>query len=261
VTETSIFRPDGDVLVATPAARGPWSPGAAHGGATAALLGGLVEELGAADGMRPASLHYTFLGEVPIGPLRVELTREKPGRRQQVVSAALVAGDRTVMRLRAVLLRRGEVALPEGAGGRSAAMPPPDAATPIGAKFLPDDAIAFAPTAIEIRALPAAPDGTVDAWFRLKLPVLPGTEPTPVQRAAAAADFGNGVTEPLPFADFLFVNCDLYVALQRDPVGEWVGLRAKSEIDAVGAGVTTSELHDERGRIGSAIQTLYVSNR
>ena len=32
------------------------------------------------------------------------------------------------------------------------------------------------------------------AWFRLKLPLLAGEEPTPFQRVCAAADFPNGIS-------------------------------------------------------------------
>jgi hypothetical protein len=267
VTESSIFLPDGDAFVATPAALGPWSPDAAHGGAPSALLAGAIERYGMASGMRVASVHLTFFGEVPIGPLRIALTLEKPGRRQQVVAADLRAGDRTVLRARAVLLRRGDVPLPAGVGVPVPALRPPEEAEPLPSKFMPEGAIGFAPTGIEIRVHPpepGSPEGgpsAVDAWFRLRLPVVAGEETLPMQRTAAAADFGNGITEPVPFADYVFVNCDLYLALHRDPVGEWVGIRARTEVDRIGAGVTTTELHDRTGRFGTAIQTLFVQDR
>jgi hypothetical protein len=262
VTETSIFTVAGDTYAATPAARGPWSPDALHGGAPSALLAGAIERFVAGTDMRVASIHLTFLGEVPMGPLRVAVELEKPGRRQQVVGAALTAGERTVLRARAVLLRRGDVPLPAGVGQAPPVLTPPDGGTPMPPKFAADpDAVGFVPTSMEILGQPPAGEPFVDAWFRLRLPILPGEEPSPLQRAAAAADFGNGITEPVPFADYLFVNCDLYVALQRDPAGAWIGLRAQTAVDPVGAGVTTTELHDERGRFGTAIQTLFVNTR
>ena len=47
-----------------------------------------------------------------------------------------------------------------------------------------------------------------------------------MQRAAAAADFGNGVSWVLPFDDWIFLNPDLTLHLARPPQGEWIGLDA-----------------------------------
>jgi len=267
---TSIFAlgavaPDGwRAVEGTPAARGPWEAGMAHGGAPGALVVRAVEELAADAGLRLASLHCTFLGPVPVAGLRLRARVEKPGRRQRVAVAEIEAGGRVVLTARAVLLRRGAVPLPPGVGGGAPVLAPVAQARPAGPWFQPEDVVAFAPTAMEIRGVdgrPGEPPGTETAWFRLRLPVVEGERPSPAQRAVAAADFGNGLTEPVPFADYLFVNCDLFVALQREPVGEWIGLRARTEVDATGGGVTTSELHDERGRVGTAVQTLFVDRR
>jgi hypothetical protein len=37
-------------------------------------------------------------------------------------------------------------------------------------------------------------EGPAQAWFRLARPLVGGESPHPVARAAAAADFGNGVS-------------------------------------------------------------------
>jgi hypothetical protein len=256
---------DGTVsATGTLASRGPWEAGMTHGGAPGALLTRAVEELAAGAGLRVASIHFTFLGPVPVEGLLVRARIEKPGRRQQVATAEIETGGRIVMIARAVLLRRGDVPLPDGVGEAVPTLAPPDDGVPSGPRFVPAGAVGFAPTAVQILGLPPRADdapGTVTAWFRLRLPVVEGETPSPAQRAVAAADFGNGLTEPVPFDDYLFVNCDLYVALQRDPVGEWVALRARTEVDRVGAGVTTAELHDVRGRVGTAFQTLFVDAR
>ena len=62
-----------------------------------------------------------------------------------------------------------------------------------------------------------ATQGPAAVWVRLALPVVPGEVPTPLQRAAAAADFGNGVSSALDFARHSFINADLSVHLQRGP--------------------------------------------
>ena len=59
------------------------------------------------------------------------------------------------------------------------------------------------------------PAGPGPAWFRLQRPVVGDEEPTGVQRAAAAADFGNGISWVLPFEDWIFLNPDLTLHLAR----------------------------------------------
>jgi hypothetical protein len=145
-------------------------------------------------------------------------------------------------------------------GDRTLALPGPDAARALRAA---DREPSFADGGVELRF--AGGDyrepGPAIVWIALRKPVLPGTEPSPLQRAVAAADFGNGVSAVLDWSTQLFINPDLTVHLERDPEGEWVALDAETTIGADGTGQATSTLYDERGRIGHAVQALYVDTR
>jgi hypothetical protein len=107
--------------------------------------------------------------------------------------------------------------------------------------------------------------GPVGVWIRLRVPVVPGEAPSGVQRAAAAADFGNGVSGGLPFERFTFINPDLTVHLLRAPVGEWIGMRAASyygtSTASTGAGFAESALFDADGRVGRSVQSLILDER
>lgn len=253
----------------TAAARGPWDAAMAHGGAPAALLTRAVERRAASDDQRVSSLAFTFLGPVPLGAVTIRTTVRKPGRRLQIVHGELVADDRVVMEVRAVLMRRGRVELPSGVGTPWPEMPPPEGLESSTERLVApglegEEPVGFYPTAMEIRPI----DGTLwavrdraAAWLRLRLPLLDGDRPSGAQRAAAASDFGNGLAHPVSFDDYLFVNCDLTVSLHRDPAGEWIGIRPRTEIDPGGTGLTTTELHDAAGRFGTATQTLFVDRR
>ncbi len=70
-----------------------------------------------------------------------------------------------------------------------------------------------------------------------------------------------GASRVVDWDEWLFVNTDLTVHLQRDPVGEWVALDARTALERDGSGLAVSELHDERGPIGVALQTLFVDRR
>jgi hypothetical protein len=259
-----VFRRDGDRFVPTVHARGPWDPGAQHGGAPAALLAEAVRE----PGMHVARLTYDFVGPVPVGdPLRIETRLVRPGARLQLVEADLLRDDGApVVRLRAVRLRRGEVTgLPEDADGDADAPPGggPDAAQPSEFPLEAPDAPGFHRTAMDIRFAGGTSYGRGPGltWFRFARPLVDADETSALARVAASADFGNGVSRILDFDRHLFVNTDLTIHLRREPVGEWVLLDARTRVEPQGVGLAASTLYDERGSIGLAAQSLYVAER
>ena len=120
----------------------------------------------------------------------------------------------------------------------------------------------FAPDAIEIRFVSGAwAEGPCTAWFRLIAPIVAGEEPSALQRLAAAGDFGNGISATLSWDDYLFINPDLTLYVERAPVGEWICLESQTRISADGIGVAESVLYDAHGRVGRAVQALLVARR
>ena len=81
----------------------------------------------------------------------------------------------------------------------------------------------------------------------MSVPLIEGEEPSPRDRVLVAADSGNGVSAPLDYRRFLFINTDLSVTLRRLPRGEWVGLDAVTYAEPDGVGISDTTLHDERG--------------
>jgi hypothetical protein len=250
--------------VPTGHARGPWDPDQLHGGAPGALLAEAVQ----ADGYFVARLTIDFLAPVPMAPLTVAARTTKPGRNLELAEAEMEAEGRTVLRARAVRLRRGHVELPAqagapgGAGVAAPAASGPDAAAP--GRFPLDDGHGegFHRTAMEIRF--ASGDygiGPAAAWFRVRLPLVDDEPASPLARTIAAADFGNGISRVVDFGDYLFVNTDLTVHLHREPETEWVLLDARTRLEPHGAGLAQSTLSDERGQLGLAAQSLFVAPR
>ena len=103
--------------------------------------------------------------------------------------------------------------------------------------------------------------GPATVWMRMGVPLLPGEEPSPLQRVLAAADSGNGVSVTLDWSRYLFINVDLSVHLHRMPAGDWICLDAVTFPEPNGIGVADTRLLDERGNIGRAVQTLLVAER
>lgn len=252
----------------TEQARGPWDPRALHGGAPAALIAAAFERMQPGAELRIARLGFEFLRPIPMAPLTLTTRIVRPGRRVQELAAELSAtaedgGEQVVVRASA--LRVQEISSEVAAAAMPApgdALPPPEAGKPVPFSLSGSDEPSFAASAMEMRWLddPRAL-GPGRVWMRLRHPLLPGGELTPLARLAATADFGNGVSAALPFEGFLFINADLSVHLQRQPRGEWIGLDARTRLYEGGTGLAESVLHDVHGPVGRAFQTLVVQPR
>jgi hypothetical protein len=283
----SIFIADGDRFVPTEHARGPWDPRALHGGAPAALITSAFERLQPGAELRIGRLGFEFLRPIPMAALTLSTGIARPGRRVQELTAELRAGGETVVRASALRVqavpeeaeaaaaRVADSGKPEAettaqetaadeatADDSRAAMPPP--AEGEHKRFALNDSTdtSFAGTAMEMRWLNDPWRlGPGRVWQRLRHPLLPGEQLSPLTRLAATADFCNGVSATLPFDRFLFINADLTVHLQRLPQGEWIGLDARTRLHEGGAALAEGVLHDERGPLGRAFQTLVVQQR
>lgn len=253
MTEHAVFVRDGHGYVATELGRGPWYPDALHGGAPAALLARVLAE--AVPELRLARITYEFVRPVMIGPLSVATELVRPGRRVSLLDGTLRDGAGVeVMRARALFARPAALA-----AGHDEPPPfpgPEDGAPNDWARSEP----MFATHAVEIRFVQGqfgAP-GPSTAWFRLQVPVVAGEPVTAVERVAAAGDFGNGIASVLDWDRHSFINPDLTIYLERDPVDEWVALQSEMRVMHGSVAVATSALWDRRGRIGLAVQALLV---
>lgn len=264
--DAPIFRREREVFVPTAHARGPWDPDAMHGGAPTALLAQHLDAL--AGQTRLARLTFEFLGPVPLAPVRVATAVLKPGRNFQLLEATLSdTVGRPLLLARAVALAPGTVeGLPDTAALPTVDPPPAPphdgvlSPFPITGGSAPEG---MHRTGMEIRFLRGSvgENGPSLAWMRLAHALVDDQPPCPTARVCAAADFGNGLSRIIGFDTHVFVNTDLTITLLREPVGDWVLMDSVTAIDPSGIGWAASALHDERGGIGHAHQTLFVRSR
>lgn len=256
----ALFVPDGHQLVPTDLARGPWSPDSLHGGPVAAVLARAVEHAVPVDGrLRTTRLTVELLRPVGTAPLTVTADVVRPGHKVQVVDAVVEQSGVEVAWGRASRIRVDPaVTVPEPTTPEDAAPDPPSAGTEV--PFVASSYRGFHNGGVEIRYVSGRIDqpGPATAWFRLLVPVVAGELPSAEQRAVAVSDFGNGIGSELPFTTSVFVNPDLTVHLLRPPEGDWVCLVARTRYGPPGTGLAESTLWDRRGRIGLALQSLYV---
>jgi hypothetical protein len=261
----AIFLADGERFVPTELARGPWDPGALHGGAPTALITAAFEATEPGSELRIARLGFELLRPVPMQPLSLTVRIVRRGRRVQELAAELHAEEQLICRASALRVREVPEGLPPapgGAGAAPSAMPGPSEGTPVRFGLSGNDTMSFAASAMEMRFLEGSKVlGPARVWMRLRHPLVEGRETTPLARLSATADFGNGVSAALPFERFLFINADLSIHLHRLPRGEWIGLDARTILDSGGAGLAESVLHDLDGPVGRAFQTLVVGPR
>ena len=86
-----------------------------------------------------------------------------------------------------------------------------------------------------------------------------GEEASPLERMLVMADAASGISHVLDWREWLFINVELGIHLERLPEGEWMAMDATTRLGPSGAGLCTSVLSDERGRVGVSTQTLRVA--
>ena len=255
----SLFVADGDLFVPTEHTRGPWDPRAQHGGAPAALLARCVEQVESPVPMDIARITVELMRPVPVdAPVQVCTRLVRPGKKVQLVEATMSLRDGTELcRAVALRIRHAEIA-PPYAGYDPEPLPPPPSEGVLQLGVGGDKA--FAVTGVEMRFVRGVflQPGPATVWIRLRMPVLPGDTPSAMQRACAAADFGNGVSSVHEWGRTLFINPDLTVYLSRQPAGEWICIDAVTHPGPHGRALAESRLFDLDGVVGRSMQALLV---
>ena len=235
---------------------GPWDARFQHGGPPGALLARAIELCSPRADMLVARMTIDILGAIPVDELELRSRVLRPGRSVELVEAALSCGGREVARAQAWrVLRTTEEIEPRQ---------PPAPALPAESTLLTADGwVDGYLSAVEWRftAGGLGQSGPATAWTRLRYPLVPGEQPSPLQRVLAVADSGNGISGELDLTKWHFINPELTVHLHREAVGEWVCLEAQTAISPGGAGLATSVLSDLDGPIGVGAQSLLIAQR
>jgi hypothetical protein len=258
----AFYERDGERFLATELTRGPWDPGAQHAGPPSAMIAREIELLEDAAEFQVGRLTFEILRPVSIGPVAVEAKVVRPGRRVQMVEASLRGEDEEpLIRARGWRIRTSALDLPAELTDLGDPPPGPDQGSE--PEFFRTGQDAGYHTAMEWRSLKGGflEPGPAKFWMRQLVPLVEGEEPSPLQRTMVIADVGNGISAVLNPLEYLFINVDLTVHLERMPEGEWVCVDAVTRPRPNGVGSAESELCDGRGRIGRAVQTLLFSER
>ncbi len=244
-----------DRVLATRHTSGAWSTSEQH---IAPLTGLLAHEIardaaarGPADGKVIARLSYDILGVVRIAECDISVDVVRPGRTIELVEATARQDGRDVCRVRAWRLSAGDTG--SVAGGEAEPLPHPDSLAP-GAlvDVWPGGYIG----GLDVRHVGTPEPGRTRTWVATGIPLVPDEEVDDLARFVGLVDTANGVAVRQPPAEWLFPNVDLTIHLHRSPRGRWVGLDTTVVFGPDGIGLTSTTLHDTRGPVGRAEQSL-----
>ncbi|CAN5582686.1 thioesterase family protein [soil metagenome] len=253
---------DGEFLIfeSTKYTASNWDSSIQHGSPPLALMTKLVEEQAAGSGQRVGRLLLDILGAIPVAPVRVRSWVQRPGSRISMHNAEMSAQRpdgswRSVATLSAWLLAPSDTS-----AVASDRYPPISEGEPKSDSHSWQGAPGYLES-ISWRGQPDTDDGASVAWMTPLFPLVDEEPVTEVQRLALVVDSANGVGAALDPEQFMFMNTDTALHLHRLPRGSDFAVRARGSIGPDGIGVTTAEIFDRDGFLGTTAQTLLVQHR
>jgi hypothetical protein len=255
----AIYHVDGNRVVTSPDAAGPWDAGMQHGSAPAALAVWAAEAIPTREPMRIARVTIDLMRPVPMAPLTIATEVLREGRKIQLCAVRLLAENVVVVGATILKIRTEALELPPDIADVAVELPGPHQAP----EEKPNCSSSPFVKGIAMRAARGrfGVPGPGAIWYRVDWPLVDGSSVSQVMRAVIAADFCNGTAAALDYREWTFINADLSVNLARQPVGSWILLDAESWIGTDGAGLAMARLADERGYFGRSVQSLVIEKR
>jgi hypothetical protein len=256
---TAIYRVDGNSVVTSPDAAGPWDRRMQHGSAPASLVTWAAERIATPVPMNIARVTIDLMRPVPVAPLTIDTKVLREGRKIQLCEVKLLAEGVQVVGATVLKIKQQAQALPDDVKELPVTLPSPE-------DSLVEDGHVSASPFVRMVSMRAARGrfgqaGAGAIWFRVDHPLIEGEAISQAMRAMVAADFSNGTASTLDFRAWTYINADLTVNFARQPVGEWILLDGESWIGPDGVGLAMSRLADRQGYFGRAVQSLVIEKR
>lgn len=253
----AFFEADGDGYRGLWPARGPWSADHCHAGPVAGLIARALEQA-VDDDKVLVRLSVDLVRPVQLVWMSIVAKIVRSGRTVTTAKAVLRDQDgRDCVTASALFLAPVDL-------GEVPSIPAPaldfDAAKPgeFPLQALRHGLPGFA-AGVEIRfpTDPGPEGGPVTLWMKTP-PLLADEAMSPFQTLCPLADCGNGIAPNGDLESFSFLNADLSIHMHRAPKGEWLGAEAYCHWHHDGVGVSHMVLHDRKGPVAVALQTIVL---
>src|ERR1700716_1546463 len=225
----AIYRVDGNRVVTSPKAAGPWDAGMQHGSAPAALAVWAAEAIPTAQPMRIARVTIDLMRPAPVAPLTLQTEILRDARKIQLCAVRLLAEDVIVVGATILKIKTQALTLPSELADLPVELPGPDQAR----EEAPDFSASPFVTGISMRAargqfgLP----GPGAIWYRVDRALGECPPVSQTMRTVVAADFCNGTSAVLDFRKWTFINADLTISLARQTIRAWLLLDTASVVE------------------------------
>ena len=179
----AIFRVDGNNVVTSPFAAGPWDPSMQHGSPPAALVVWAAERIPTPVAMRVARVTVDLMRPVPVAPLTIESEVLREGRKIQLCAVRLLAGGVVVVGATVLKIKVQANELPPEAVIEPVELPGPDQSRIERVDFSSSPFV----TGMSLRAARGhfGVPGPGAIWYRVDRPIVEGA-------AGFAGDAGDG---------------------------------------------------------------------
>ena len=252
---SAFYERSGDGFVALPSSVGPWDPRMQNGVCIAGLMAQVLTEQPSAEAMDIARLHIDILRPTPVGPLRIDCTPVRNGKRMQLLELTLTVDGAPMVRAFGLRLRMAE--------SPAIAVPPP-ATQPEAYPSRPTEGRGGMAELLDIRTVTGGgwdDPGPGSAWIRFNGEVIAGQPVTPFVTAAMVCDFGSGLSTALPRPAYSFANVDISMNLARAPRDSWILIEAETHTHGQGRALANSVLSDRHGEFARAHQSLFIDRQ
>lgn len=295
--ERAVFLPDGERLLPTGLARGPWYPGTQHGSAMLGLLARAVDRHPADRASQVTRFTADMMRAAPMRPVETRCRTLRAGRSLEILEATIEADDEVYARATALRFRIADIDVgdtpshygptwggptwggptlggptsggPTGArdGAGVGTAEGPDSTVPDARGRLPDFGRATDEAfhhALDMR--PPLGVETPSMWLRMTCPLVAGETLSPFVCTAIMADWTYSVPHIHRIMSsggmldraFSAINPDTSINLHRPMRGEWLRLDGQAHYGSAGAGTALAFLSDESGPIGHASQAVLI---
>ncbi len=244
--------------------RGPWHEDHCHAGPPTGLLARAMEQCLPEQQLTRITVALTR--PIPFAGFRIDTSIIRQGRTVSRVEATLISREgKPVLSADGLFMTPSnhKLKLPAAPGSHhtDSLMGSPDEAAP-GAfpiQHTLHGLPAFNGRGVQTRYPSGenAGPGRTRAWLKT-VPLFEAETPSAFQAICPLADCGNAFGRLADPQDATFMNTDLTVLLHRAPQGQWLGTDSTCHWEPNGIGMSDSQLYDEHGPVGRALQTLLI---